>query len=139
MKNLRLLRPSHRLIVGMSMFEMLMVVAIIGVISSMIVPNISGTLTSATREIHDRRNAQEIVGLAMSAQAADAPYLEYGDLRATVENLIEGVEAPDGPFRGCVFRLENRLSERDLVAAMKFLELTSDELLLRIPGNGYRS
>lgn len=123
----------------MSFFEMLMVVAIFGVISSMIAPHISGTLTSATREIHDRRNAQEIVGLAMSAQAADAPYIEYGDLRATVENLINGVEAPDGPFRGCVFRLENRLSEKDLHAAMQFLELTGDELLLMIPGSGYDS
>ena len=130
------LRSSRRLATGMSVFEMLLGVAIIGIISSMIAPHISGSLTSTTREIHDRRNAQEIVELAMSAQAADAPYIEYGNLRATVENLINGVEAPDGAFRGCVFRLEKRLAEKDLLAAMQFLELTSVGLSLTIPGSG---
>lgn len=124
---------------GFSLFEMLIVVAVIGVISSMVVETLSGTLTESVRQVHDRRNAQEIAGLAMSAQAAQADFIEEGDLRATVENLIEGVEVTDGAFRGSVFRLENRLSGPELTAALKFLSLTGGEVRLLIPGSGYRS
>ena len=129
----------HRYSCGFSLFEMLIVVAVIGILSSLIIQTLSGSLTDTVRQVHDRRNAQEIAGLATSAQAAQADFIEEDNLRATVENLIDGVEVTDGAFRDSVFRLENRLSEGDLTAALKFLSLAGGEVRLRIPGSGYRS
>lgn len=124
---------------GTSFFEMLVAIAVIGIISSMVIPNISGTLTKSVGEVHDRRNAQEIAGLAQNAHAVAADFVEEDDLRATVMNLLEGVEVTDGPFRGSIFRLENRLSDADLTAALRFLALVDGEVRLAIPGSGYGS
>lgn len=131
----RLRRPQR----GTSFFEMLMAIAVIGIISSMVIPNVCGTITQTVREVHDRRNAQEIAGLAQNAHAVDADFVEEGDLRATVLNLTEAVEVTDGPFRGSTFRLENRLSSADLTAALRFLALVDGEVRLAIPGSGYGS
>jgi type II secretory pathway pseudopilin PulG len=116
---------------------MLISIAIIGYLSSIVVPNVSGSLMSSVREIHDRRNAQEIAGLAQMAHAVDLDFVVEGNLRGTVLNLMDGVEVMDGAFRGSTFRLENRLSSEDLTNALRFLALNGGEVTLNIPGSGY--
>ena len=122
---------------GFSLFEMLMVIAIMGVIAAMVIPNVSGSILNGAHEAHVRRNAQEIVGLAMSAQAAGAEVIVEGNIRSTIQNLFDGVSPNDGPFRDRTFRMDNPLSEKDLDAVMPFLAIENGELLYTTPEGGY--
>ena len=80
---------NHRKLGGFSLTEMLVVISIIGVISSVAVPNISGFMDTAERE-KSRRNGQVFVEQYRAAKAAGAPFT--GNTKETILNeLITGV------------------------------------------------
>lgn len=56
---------------GFSLAELLVVIAVIGIVSALAVPNLA-TITSTAYYAKNERNAQQIVSLAAAARAAGA-------------------------------------------------------------------
>lgn len=86
-------------------------------------------MTSLNREhmerIRDRRNAQEVVALAMGAAASAAPLVAVGDTEETIRLMMEGRTGNSGPFKGRLFRLST-LSDTEIAGAAKYLVWIDD-------------
>ena len=118
---------------GFSLLELMMAVALIGILASLSVMAFGGL--SPTSEFQkNKRNAQEIAGLASTACAAGADFIVPGDERATIVNLRNGVTPTSGAFRGRIFIVPG-LSDTDITGAMNFLTLSDSDLLYNQNGN----
>jgi prepilin-type N-terminal cleavage/methylation domain-containing protein len=104
-----------------SIVEMLIVIAVIGVISAGAVSFYGRYHREVILRVRDQRNAQEITSLAMGATAAGAKVIEANDMQGTILNLIEGRDGTVGSFKGHNFRLTN-LTEEEVAGAMRFLQ-----------------
>lgn len=99
MKNIKL-NTSRK--AGFSLVEMLVVIAIIGIIAAIAIPNI-GSLNDSARTAAAKRNAQSIASVLNAAVAAGA---DLGTI-ATSADLVDAAEAgvtpTDGAFSGKLF------------------------------------
>lgn len=111
-----------------SLVEVLVVVAIIGILAAASLAVVGGSQRESILQVRDQRNAQEVVNLVTSATAAGADVIEPDDIRSTINNLIEGRQPKRGNFAGRVFRLGG-LSEEEITGAMKYLSWQGDELI----------
>lgn len=118
---------------GFSLMELLVTIAIMGVLSSLAVTALGGARQGAVDQ-KDKRNAQEIASVAAIANAAGAPFVVPGDEQATIENLREGCSPSRGAFKGKVFKLPS-LGEPEILGAMRFLALNDSELQYRLDGS----
>jgi len=111
---------------GFSLFEMLLVVALIGIMTVIVVP----TMTSHSRyeAARNRRNAQEMTAICTSAQAAGINFVIPGDLEATIRNIIAGGTPSSGVFKGQSFRATG-INEADAMKALGYLQLQGGSLL----------
>lgn len=119
--------PNSRLQPGFSLLEMLMVIAVIGIITSMALA-VFGGASQGAEEAKNRRNAQEIASVASSASAAGVDFMVPGDETATINNLSVGRMASEGVFKDRLYKLPP-MHETELQGAMKYLTLTDSELL----------
>jgi len=106
---------------GFSVIEILVVVAVIGVMSSIAIGFFSHYHREVMIKVRDRRNAQEITALTMGATASGAEVVVSGNLEATIQNLIEGRESTQSAFKGHSFRL-TQLSPDEIVGALQHLQ-----------------
>lgn len=118
---------------GFSLTELLVTIAIMGVLSSLAVTALRGARQGAVDQ-KDKRNAQEIASVAAVANAAGAPFVVPGNEQATIENLREGCSPSQGAFKGKVFKLPS-LGEPEILGAMRFLALNDSELQYRLDGS----
>ena len=88
-----------------TLVELLATIAAIGALSSAAIMAYSGHLREAVIETQDRRNAQEIASECQRAAAAGVDVFQEGGLEDAVLNLIDGIVATDGPFRGRAFKV----------------------------------
>ncbi|MBB5040251.1 prepilin-type N-terminal cleavage/methylation domain-containing protein [Prosthecobacter dejongeii] len=112
---------------GFSLVEMLMVIAILGIMSSMVIIAFGGVREGAENE-KDKRNAQNIASLAAVASAADADFAVPGDKTASVENLRDGCSPSSGIFKGHVYQLPS-MTSHDIQGAIRYLHLKGSELV----------
>jgi prepilin-type N-terminal cleavage/methylation domain-containing protein len=117
---------------GFSLVEMLTVIAIMGILTSISIGAFGGARQGAVDQ-KDKRNAQEIASTAAIASAAGAQFLVPGDERATINNLRTGCTPSQGAFKGRLFKLSN-LAEPEINGAMRFLALNDSELQYRLDG-----
>ncbi|WP_078811811.1 type II secretion system protein [Prosthecobacter debontii] len=103
-----------------SLVEMLIVIAIVGVMSAVVIAFLGGAHRESMTRVRDQRNAQEVVSLCMGAVAVGAPVVEPGNMRTTIENLMEGKAASSGIFQGRIFRI-SQMSEEEIDGALKYL------------------
>jgi type IV pilus assembly protein PilA len=98
MKNIKL-NTSRK--AGFSLVEMLVVIAIIGIIAAIAIPNI-GSLNDSAREAAAKRNAQTVASVLNAAVAAGVNTSGW-----TSANILEkaetGVSPADGAFQGKLF------------------------------------
>jgi prepilin-type N-terminal cleavage/methylation domain-containing protein len=117
---------------GFSLFEMLMAVAIIGILVSVVVPVLSSS--SGYETARDRRNAQEMTAVCMAAQAAGLNLVVPGDLAGTVRNILAGGAPTTGAFSGQGFRASG-LQEADAMKALTYLQINGNTLEYNFAGN----
>ncbi len=114
---------------GISLFEMLVTVALLGIMASLAMP-LFGAQTDVYADIKAKRNAQEIITECISAEAAGVAFVVTNDLPATLANFSQGAVAESGAFQGRFFGLKN-LSLEDLRDAGRFLQVADRSLRLR--------
>ncbi|MDB6118282.1 MAG: hypothetical protein JWO08_2063 [Verrucomicrobiaceae bacterium] len=110
---------------GFSLFEMLLVVSLIGIMTAIVVPTM--TSHSQYEAARNRRNAQEMTAICASAQVAGLNLVIPGDLEATVRNILTGGAPSDGIFKGQRFRASG-MKEADAMKALSYLQLQGSSL-----------
>lgn len=122
------LNNTRSLKAGFSLVEMLVVIAVIGIIAAIAVPNI-GRINDSAKDATYRRNAQNLASVFASAQAAGHDFSNGGknNEKVIIEGMITGVTISDAdsPFDGTYFGVPG-LDSTDAVSntagAGKYLE-----------------
>lgn len=100
------LNKKHSFKAGFSLVEMLVVIAVIGIIAAIAVPNI-GRINDSAKDATYRRNAQNVASVFASAQAAGHDFSAAGTLgeAAIIGAIITGatISDTDSPFNGTYF------------------------------------
>ncbi len=115
------LHPAKTIHAGFSLVEMLVVIAVIGIIAAIAVPNI-GRINESAKEATARRNAQNIASVFASAQAAG---LRFGGASTSEEDIVDAIVLGDkvdeaGPFKDTWFGVPG-LTDDDRDAALTYL------------------
>ena len=113
---------------GYSLLEMLTVVCLVGILSSVALGWYGGNNRVAIERVLNQRNAQEIVSLGVCATMGGAEFVVPGDKQATAVNLIVGVSGKQGIWKDKLFRLNN-LQPTELPGALTFVKFEGDLLL----------
>lgn len=103
-----------------SLTEMLIVIAIMGIMSAAVIAFMGGSHRENMTRVRNQRNAQEVVSLCMGAAAVGAPVIKPGDMRGTIQNLMEGRHASSGIFAGRIFQI-SEMSEEEIEGTMQHL------------------
>jgi Tfp pilus assembly protein FimT len=119
-------RRSQR---GISLFELLMSVAIIGVICALALP-IFGAQQDVFSEVKAKRNAQELVTECAVARAAGVDFVSAGDLDETLERIKAGARATTGAFKGREFGVRT-MSAEELRETKAYLTIRNGDLAIR--------
>lgn len=90
---------------GFSLMELLLVIALIGILSNIALFALSGT-SSKVDVLKNRRNAQTLASQAAAASAAGASFVVSGDVCATITHLQNGTAPCSGAFKSRVFKLQ---------------------------------
>jgi prepilin-type N-terminal cleavage/methylation domain-containing protein len=121
---------------GFSLIEMLVVIAVIGIIAAIAVPSV-GRVNDAAVDATARRNAQNLASVFSAAQAAGLDFAASVDTsRATaIENTIAGGTVNDlsSPFHGTFFGLpglEVETAVSETYGAAKYLAFNETTRML---------
>lgn len=87
---------------GFSLIELMMVILIIGLIASIVLPNL-GFITGEADKVKDKRNAQTIM-LAYSTGVAAGVEWPEGDVATQVAAVIEGRKPSSGSLSSMMFQ-----------------------------------
>ncbi len=123
---------------GFSLFEMLIVICILGILITLAIPAFSST--QATEEVTHQRNAQTICSLAMAATAAGVAVTSgASDISEVLKRLSDGVTISRGPLAGRIIKVPG-MSPYLLTGASQYITLSEDgELIYDSKGTNLRS
>lgn len=134
------LNKTRSLTAGFSLVEMLVVIAVIGIIAAIAVPNI-GRINDSAKDATYRRNAQNIASVFASAQAAGHNFADDGSGGTLGEAAIIGaiitgatINDTDSPFHDTYFGVPgldstDAVSESDGAAKYLTWNAASGQLL----------
>ncbi len=111
----------HKLRQGFSLVEVLAVLVVIGIITSIAIPYISN-INNTSHASAARRNAQVVSSTFFVAKTAGVNLWDAtSSTAAIVDNLRAGVSPLDGPFKGKMFIVPNLPSD----SSPEFTEMMS--------------
>lgn len=113
---------------GFSLVEMLVVIAIIGILAAITVGYLTGEHRKVIEQTRHRRNAQEMVSVATTGAACGVDFAVPGDTLATAQKIVDGQTATDGPLAGKTFRLPH-VAPEDIAGAAYYLRLDGQNIL----------
>lgn len=87
---------------GFSLIELMVVILIIGLIASIVVPNL-GFITSEADKVKDKRNAQNIILAYTTGEAAGVEW-PTGDVATQVAAVIAGRKPAGGSLASMMFQ-----------------------------------
>lgn len=119
---------------GFSLFEMLMFIAILGVMIGITVPMFSQH--DGIYAARDRRNAQEIASTCTIAQTAGLNFVQEDSVLETIRAIVRGGTPVQGAMKGRRFVVPG-LSEEDIQGAAKYLAI-KDGTLTYTNARGFR-
>lgn len=111
---------------GFSLFEVLMFIAVIGVLTAIVVP--MWGKTESLYAARDRRNAQELAAMSLMAHTAGLNFVQEDDVVESVRAIVRGGMPLQGAMKGRRFIVPG-LSEEDIQGAVKFLTIKNGELV----------
>jgi prepilin-type N-terminal cleavage/methylation domain-containing protein len=130
LQNLRTL-PAPK---GFSLVELLTVVAILGVLVGMLVPNLA--ISNRTRDVQNQRNAKTLISVVVGAEVAGVSLVVEGDLDATVARIIQGAAPTSGAFKDRIFGAPGM--DRDAIeGAKQYLKVEGEQLVFIDPGSSH--
>lgn len=112
---------------GVTLVELLTTICVLGLLTSIALPQISSLTQGEANETRHRRNAQSLASVCMTADAAGFSFVVDGDLEQTIRNIIKGGSPSSGPFKGKKFAVRG-LVEEDVEGVQKYLTITGDQL-----------
>lgn len=125
---------------GMSLVELLIVVAVIGVIAAIAIPTISKINESSRRAVA-MGNAKNVASMSAALSALGAAHVipdSMGGVEATARLLREGVVVPEGPTAGERMSLP-ALSDEEITELSKYLDIQygkTELMLVYLPEKG---
>jgi prepilin-type N-terminal cleavage/methylation domain-containing protein len=116
-----------------SLVELLVVIAVIGVISAIAIPSVSRMFENSTyaKNLHNAKSVEQMSSALASLGVAHVIPDSMGGVEATARLLREGVIVPEGPMAGEVFMLAS-LTDEDISQLASFLSIRYDMTELRL-------
>jgi type IV pilus assembly protein PilA len=119
----------HRKIQGFSLVELLVVIAVIGILAAIVIPALLSDASEA-KAATARRNAQTIATTAqMALSSGDTTVKNSPTMEAAIAKLADGVRG-QGALHDCVFNI-SRLGVDEISSAKPYLQFTDGVLSLR--------
>ena len=107
-----------------SLAELLVVIAVIGIIAALAIPNISA-ITTRSHYAKDERNAQNIASMAMAAKAAGANTAGWNSVDELVQELENGITVTSVAGQPPMEFKISGLSADDRLALVDYLSVTN--------------
>lgn len=116
-----------------SYLEMLVVIAIIGIICSIALMVLSYPQREAIADVARQNNAANLASMAVCLEVAGVSPVVPDDLEGTIRRLTQGIVPADGPLAGHRFVVSG-IEDADIPAVARFLSIETGELIYHPQG-----
>lgn len=119
---------QHRCAGGFSLFEVLICLAVVGIMAAIALNSFTQGKRDIVNGAINRRNAQAFATIAECAQLAGADPVQGTDVMATLRKIMEGVTPGSGPMAGRTFKIMG-MGGQDAADAAYYMKIDHGKLV----------